>query len=68
MLGINQLVDVVFLGLPGLLIDDVTDEGELIRLRAHRCPYRARDVLSRPPVSVRGAGGRWLMFRSTGGG
>jgi transposase len=31
---INQLVDVVFSGLSGLVIDDVTDEGELIRVRA----------------------------------
>jgi hypothetical protein len=33
-LEINQLVEVVFSGLSGLVIDDVTDEGELIRVRA----------------------------------
>ena len=33
-LEINQLVGVVFSGLSGLIIDDVTDEGELIRVRA----------------------------------
>jgi hypothetical protein len=31
---INELVDVVFSGLSGLIIDDVMDEGELIRVRA----------------------------------
>jgi hypothetical protein len=31
---INRLVDVVFSGLSGLLIDDVTDEGEVIRVLA----------------------------------
>jgi hypothetical protein len=36
---INQLVDVVFSGLSGLIIDDVTDDGELIRVRA-----RSREV------------------------
>jgi transposase len=35
MLEINQLVDVVFSDLSGLVIDDVTDEGELIRVQAH---------------------------------
>jgi transposase len=38
-LEINQLVGVVFSGLSGLIIDDVTDEGELIRVRA-----RSREV------------------------
>jgi transposase len=33
-LEINQLVGVVFSGLSGLVIEDVTDEGELIRVRA----------------------------------
>jgi transposase len=33
-LEINQLVGVMFSGLFGLVIDDVTDEGELIRVRA----------------------------------
>lgn len=39
MLAINQLVGVVFSGLSGLVIDDVRDEGELIRVRA-----RSREV------------------------
>ncbi|MGH3373905.1 MAG: transposase family protein [Actinoallomurus sp.] len=34
MLEINQLADMAFSGLSGLVIDDVTDEGELIRVRA----------------------------------
>ncbi|WP_131732986.1 transposase family protein [Actinomadura formosensis] len=29
----DRLVEVVFSGLSGLVIDDVTDEGELIRVR-----------------------------------
>jgi transposase len=33
-LEIDKLVEVVFSGLSGLVIDDVTDEGELIRVRA----------------------------------
>ncbi|WP_443612858.1 ISL3 family transposase [Actinoallomurus purpureus] len=47
MLGINQLVDVVFSGLSGLIIDDVTDDGELIRVRA-----RSREM----PVPCPGCG------------
>ncbi|MFC4908475.1 transposase family protein [Actinomadura gamaensis] len=39
MLEVGQLVDVVFSVLSGLVIDDVIDEGELIRVRA-----RSREV------------------------
>lgn len=37
-LEFNQLIDVVFSGLSGLVIEDVTDEGELIRVRARSRP------------------------------
>jgi hypothetical protein len=37
--GVNDLVKLVFSGLSGLIIDDVTDDGELIRVRA-----RSREV------------------------
>jgi transposase len=50
-LEINQLVAVVFPGLSGLLIDDVADEGEWIRVRA-----RSRQVpVPCPGCAVRSA-------------